>query len=282
MKRLLWAPVTLSLAFLVGCGGSEKPVANSNAPSSNSGSTSNGSKPGIVVPTDPKEIVRVFLDAMRAGNGEQLSALFSSNARIEIEKHGIKIEPPGSANAIFEIGDLKTHGDAILVESLWKEPPTAQGGETQEMEVVWVLRKESAGWRVCEMAVDPGTGEEVEVVNFERLEQPEETPAQPASRVASLPQAATGPAPASAFPQNGLPTNNLQATGLNQLPPANLSMPQAGLPPVGPPTSAAAFPPGTMASGLPAPAGLPSGLPQGGLPGTPNSNPGLPPTNQLR
>lgn len=266
MKRILWAPVALSLAFTVGCGGGDNKTAdapvNANPTVAQSGSAGQPApSTNIVTPTDPKDIVRVFLDAMRAGNAEQLSALFSTAAREEIARQGIKIAPPGSAQATFEIQDAVPQGDAILVTSRWIEPPMAAGETPQEMEVLWVLRKEAAGWRVCEMAVDPGTGEEYEVVNFEKLDEPgtapaAQTPAAPASRVAALPGA---PSSVPASPVGAMP--------------AGQTMPLSNFGSAGLPGS------GTPASGLPG--GLPQSAPLGGTPNNalPGALPGLPPAS---
>jgi hypothetical protein len=105
-----------------------------------------------------KEIVRVFLEAMRKGDGQQLSALFTEAARKEIERQGISIEPPGSAQATFTIDDVTQQGEEILVSSTWLEPEV-EGQPPQKMEVVWVLYKDVPGWRVAGMAVATGPTE---------------------------------------------------------------------------------------------------------------------------
>ena len=287
MKKTLFLPAALSFAMFVGCGSKTEQTAGgpanvgeiASAPGAN-GSLSNGQ---LVLPSEPKEIVRVFLDAMREGRGEQLAALFSTNARAEIQKQGIKIEPPGSAQATFEIGEAVPKDDAMLVSSLWKEPATAVGEMPQEMEVVWELRKEAVGWRVCGMIVDPGTGEEYEVVNFEKLDQPETgVPQAPQTRMASLPQGAPRPAstpvapsvdsmnyqtyPGSGLPNSGLPNSGLPNSGLpnSGLPSAGLpaGMPQGGFPQGSQP--AVGLPPAGQPVGGMAPSGLPGGLPPSG------------------
>lgn len=272
MKKTLFLPAALSFAMFVGCGSKPEQTAGGPAkvgeivstPGAN-GSLSNGQ---LVLPSEPTEIVRVFLDAMREGRGEQLAALFSTNARAEIQKQGIKIEPPGSAQATFEIGEAALQGDAMLVSSLWKEPPATPGEVPQEMEVVWELRKEAAGWRVCGMAVDPGTGEEYEVVNFEKLDEPET--AAPQTRMASMPQA--GPAvPASTPVAPSVNSMNYQAYPGSGLP--NSGLPSAGLP-AGMPQQGG-FPTGSQSTGGLPPVGQPvGGLPQNGLPA------GLPPSGR--
>ena len=143
----------------------------------------------------------------------------------------------------------------MLVSSVWTEPGE-QGDEPSELEVVWELRKEAAGWRVCGMAVDPMTGDDVQVVNFESMEQdPTKVESEP-TRVASvpnvgLPNAAPAMAPAtqstampnSAFP-NQLPQGQLPAASFQQpqLPPvqAGASQGNFSLPP-----ASSSLPPGT-------------------------------------
>jgi hypothetical protein len=296
MKKTLFLPAALSFAMFVGCGSKPDQVANGPAAvgdiPSTAGVNGSPSQNQVVLPSDPKEIVRVFLDAMREGKGEQLAALFSTNARAEIQKHGIKIEPPGSAQATFEIGEAAPQGDAMLVSSLWKEPPATVGEVPQEMEVVWELRKEAAGWRVCGMAVDPGTGDEYEIVNFEKLDEPETgAPQAPQTRMASLPQGIpagtnapqmtgaagmTGapgvgngqgfnggaPMPGSGYvaPAPGVPSSN--STNYQSMPGSGL--PSSGLPAGMPPSG---FSSGSQPTGGLPPAGQPvGGLPQNGLP----------------
>lgn len=277
MKKTLFLPAALSFAMFVGCGSKPEQTAGgpvavgeiASAPGAN-GSLSNGQ---VVLPSEPKEIVRVFLDAMREGKGEQLAALFSTNARAEIQKQGIKIEPPGSAQATFEIGEAVPKDDAMLVSSLWKEPATTVGEMPQEMEVVWELRKEAVGWRVCGMIVDPGTGEEYEVVNFEKLDQPET--AAPQARMASLPQSGpAGPAPTPVAPSvNSMNYQTYPGSGLPNSGLPNSGLPSAGLP-AGMPQQGG-FPTGSQSTGGLPPAGQPvGGLPQNGLPS------GLPPSGR--
>ena len=270
MKKQFLAALALSTVFYVGCGGGDKPVADAppqvpaaDSPSmvSSGNSAPSAAAAGVLTPSDPKEIVRVFLEAMRKGDANQLAALFTEAARKEIERQGITIEPPGSAAATFTIGDATMQDDEVLVSSTWVEPEV-EGEAPKEMEVVWVLHKDIPGWRVAGMAVAVGpTENDLEIVNFENLDEPTmEQPAPPQGRVATLPNA-PAPTGATGLPGNqGLPGNPgagaLPASGLpgggvsGQLPP----LPMNGLPPSGnlPPTG-----------GLPPAGGLP---PSGGLP----------------
>jgi len=254
MKKLLWIPVSAGLLVVVGCGQSPKTAdapptsSNTSAPASTmaNAAPTRAAAAQAPLPSDPKEVVQLFLDSMRQGNGAQLSALMTTAAREEIRRKELVIDPLGSPLATFKIGEAAQQEDAMLVSSVWTEPGE-KGEEPSELEVVWELRKEAAGWRVCGMAVDPMTGDEVQVVNFESMEQdPTKVESEPA-RVASLPNSglpnaapAIAPAtqstnmPTSAFPsqtpQGQLPASSFQQT---QTPPAPITRPQGNfaLPP---------------------------------------------------
>jgi hypothetical protein len=226
MKNLFWASLALSTVFYVGCGGGDKPVADvppqvSTGSQSQLVSTGNAPTSAMpshaAVPSDPKEIVRVFLEAMRKGDGQQLAALFTDAARREIERQGIAIEPPGSAQATFTIGDATMEDGEVLVSSTWLEPEV-EGQPPQTMEVVWVLHKDVPGWRIAGMVVATGPSEDdIEIVNFENLDEPTaEQPLPPQERVANLPGAPNGGS----------------VSGLPSLPPAG-DFPPEGLPPTG-------------------------------------------------
>ncbi len=219
MKKSLWLPLAAGALLVTGCG-TKPEVANTGAADSGAKTTVAATGKTPVAPSDPKEVVRLFLDSMRQGNGNQLSMLLSSLAREEIKNKQLEIAPLGSPEATFKILEAAQDGEAMFVESSWTEP--AQAGQPgTELEVVWELRKEPAGWRICGMAVDPKNGEEIQVVDFEKLE-PEQPAAQDPQRVASLPNA-----PA-AFPAN---TN--APAGQNNQPAFNAQQPAGSFPPAG-------------------------------------------------
>lgn len=266
MRKTIWIPVCLTALLTFGCNKAEQ---TAQAPSKNTTPVSTGGNAGqpaplqtagskVQSPTDPKEVVRLFFDSMRQGNGAQIEALLSTAAREEIKRKDIVIDPLGSPQAMFQIGESALQKDVMLISSTWSEPEQ-NGQPAQDLEVVWELRQEAAGWKICGMAVDPGTGEEVQVVNFERLEQ---EPAPAEQRVASLPNAPVG-----GVPQNVPAPQNFQGQlpASQGLPAAQGLPPAQGLPEIVP-ASGQRPPVANGSAGLPAPVGLP---PQANLPGNP-------------
>ncbi|MCY2985068.1 MAG: hypothetical protein NTY15_15700 [Planctomycetota bacterium] len=257
MKKSLWLPLAAGALLVTGCG-TKPDVAKTGANESGSTTVATAGK-ASVAPSDPKEVVRLFLDSMRQGNGTQLSMLLSTLAREEIKSKQLEIAPLGSPMATFQIQNAVQEGDGMLVESTWTEPEQA-GQPATELDVVWELRKEPAGWRICGMAVDPKNGDEVQIVNFEKLE-PEQPPAQDPQRVASLPNGPTG------FPANTntpVGQNNQPQQPAGSFPPATgNNLPAANMLPAG---NYGPGPTGFQPNQPNQPTNLPARQPAGGLP----------------
>ena len=301
MKKSLWLPLAAGVLLASGCG-TKKEIASTATSTPSTSNVQNGT--ALTTPSDPKEVVRLFLDSMRQGNGAQLSSLLSSLAREEIKRKGLEIAPLGSPMATFGNIEAAEHEGGMLVSSTWTEPEQP-GQPATELEVVWELRKEPAGWRICGMAVDPKNGEEVQIVDFEKLEPEQPTPTQDPQRVAALPNAPTGfptnsTAPAgnlqsnNGSPSNAFPTNNA-FTPNNALPASNFppagKLPPAGNYPAAPignfQTTNNSIPPtatGFQPTGLP-PSNFPANQSTNGLPqpsaqyGNPNQLPPVIPGN---
>lgn len=250
MKKTLLLPLAACLLLASGCG-TKQETANSGTPTESVAPAKTGT--ASTTPSEPKEVVQLFLDSMRAGNGARLSSLLSSLARDEIKRKQLEIAPLGSPNAVFNVGEAAAQDEGMLVSSSWTEPEQA-GQPATKLEVVWELRKEPEGWRICGMAVDPMNGDEVQIVDFERLEP--EAP-QDTQRVASLPNTPAnlppmnpapnnfapnnfepkGNVPQNNFPQNSPPAANQQNyfPPTNHMPPTSYSgqAPAGNYPPVG-------------------------------------------------
>ncbi len=263
MKKTLWLPLAVSLLLTPGCGTNKEVASMVDPAAAVSGTKTNSS---VTIPSEPKEVVQLFLDSMREGNGAQLSNLLSTLAREEIKRKKLEIAPLGSPLANFKVNEAAEQEGGMLVSSTWTEPDQP-GQPATELEVVWELRKEPAGWRICGMAVDPKNGEEVQIVDFEKLEP--DQPSQDPQFVAALPNASSGMpaytgAPLTNYPPNSLPPSSNLAPNANGFAPSNA---QLGFPP-----SNNNLPPATghQPSNLP-PANYPGNQPASGVP-QPNSH----------
>ncbi len=174
MKRVLLLVAISAILMPVGCGGNGDQGAATTA--SNGGSNASGkmvaANGGTQAIIPPSEIVAMFADSIRRGDRETVNKLITEASRIEIQKQGIDLDPPGSPDASYKIGEFRysdDEKDSGFVESLWIEP-AQDGNPPQSTEVVWGVRLENGGWRVCGLAIDMGKDQPAALVNFEDLE----------------------------------------------------------------------------------------------------------------
>lgn len=283
MKRVVWIAMLFASIAQVGCnnsGSSDKQVAapeTSGSSATQATAASPASAPKLAsapaasnAAGAPSEIVAAFLDSMRSGNAQKIESLLSTPARAEIKRQELEISPIGSPKALFKIGDSQmVEPDVALVESTWTE----EVEETKELvvfNVVWELRKEAEGWRICSLAIDDpeDKSDDIKIVNFENLSGDDTGVEQ---RVASLPNGSVPPpngAGAQPAPQQGFPQS-----GGAQLPNGSVNgVPQQGLGSFGPGPAL----PGSAQPGFPPNSNQPTGLPPAGGASLP---PAFPPAN---
>ena len=163
----------LASAALIGCGPSEtastEPVALAVA------------VPAAPLPAPavhPSETtVAQFLDRVRRGDQSQpAAALLTQTARTVLRSLGREVMPIGTPESVFEVtrssataaADGSPSSDDRLVHTLWTEP--AEDGTTTQYQVVWAVIRQSVGWRISGLAMEPSPGAEMVVMDFENPE----------------------------------------------------------------------------------------------------------------
>lgn len=168
----------LLLAGMLGCGGKEsEPAAVASTDDSTKTVAAEtpaktDSPPTLITTEGPREIVQMYLDAVKVGDAKITTALLTSYARQQAEESNIDVTPPGSASATFEVGRmeyLNDAKDAAHVESRWME--TDEAGNVQALPSVWVLAHESEGWRIAGVFVALFEGEPPLILDYEKPEE---------------------------------------------------------------------------------------------------------------
>ena len=167
MKYAWTLLLVLAALAPIGCGG------GSDAPPAANISTENGGGNNTAAPngakTEPPDaVVTAFLESLRKGNDVLAASLLTDRARQETAKKGLKVQPPGTPDMTYQIGQteyVSEAKDGAHVGSVWSEKgPT---GETESFEVIWVLRLEAQGWRIAGMATPVGEDNQPLFLNFE-------------------------------------------------------------------------------------------------------------------
>ncbi len=192
MKSTVWMVVAVLIAgSICGCGTKKESSNATSAANSPPAKAQSANKPQVTVKSStPQEAVTEFLDALRSGNDKNAEALLTTKARQETAAHDMVVAPPGAPNATYTIGQVQHpdgQEDAAYVSCTWSEKNES---DDSSYEVVWILRKESAGWRIAGMATQLAESEKPVFLNFEDLSQlaAELESAERATEVAKRPQ----------------------------------------------------------------------------------------------
>jgi hypothetical protein len=121
------------------------------------------------VPT-PDVTVREFLEAVRKGDDAMAELLLTDLAREETRKHDLSVAPPGSDTAKFEVGKIEyiAANEVAHVESVWTD--IGEDGQPQSDPIIWMLRRDPAGWRIAGMATKIFKDELPLLLDFENPE----------------------------------------------------------------------------------------------------------------
>jgi hypothetical protein len=170
MKRQYWKwsfTVLFAAAVLAGCS------KTASTPSANEQAAQQPAAPVFTepkqVPTEatPDQVVSVFLDSMKVGDAPTIEALLTTKAREETRRHQMPVEPMAAPNAQFQVGApayLPMNPDGAHVQAQWVE---TDGTNNYTHSVIWVLRRETAGWRIAGFAIELIAGQGPQFLNFE-------------------------------------------------------------------------------------------------------------------
>lgn len=157
----------LMLAAVAGCG---------KSPGTNQAATSTGSDTvqadGAQVADGgrkldgPAAATYEFLESLRTGNDEKATAMLSTVAREKAASLNRSVTPPASDTARFTVGSVDYVGDSgARVSCTWTD--LDEEGHPRTDTAVWVLRRESEGWRVVGVAAKIFPDKDPVVLNFE-------------------------------------------------------------------------------------------------------------------
>lgn len=171
MRYHCWVLLSvLLLGLAVGCTDSNKNNA-SGTQAAGQGTADTSKSASAPEAGGPAEAVNQFLEAVRTGNDDVATKMFTPVARQKASELGIQVAPRGSDTARFEVGRVEIlDGDRAQVASKWSD--LNKNGQTRTDEITWMLRRETEGWRVAGMAAVVFEGEPPLLLDFE---QPEET-----------------------------------------------------------------------------------------------------------
>lgn len=171
MKRLNWnwlLVLVLAVGAILGCNKSTTTPPTVNlSPQPEQGVAVPAGPRQVPTEATPDQVVSVFLDAMRAGDASTVETLLTTKAREETRRHQMPVEPMAAPNAQFQVAAaqyLPMNPDGAHVQAQWVE---SDGTNNYTHTVIWVLRRQTDGWRVAGFAIDLVAGQGPQFLNFE-------------------------------------------------------------------------------------------------------------------
>jgi beta-lactamase regulating signal transducer with metallopeptidase domain len=131
------------------------------------GTNVNGKAADAVAQADgPAEVVAAFLEAVKTGNDKAAAKMLSTAARQKSAAFNRGLTPPASDTAKFAVGKVEYTGqDGARVAATWTDLDADKRPKTYE--IVWVLRRESDGWRITGVATQFFPDSAPMTLNFE-------------------------------------------------------------------------------------------------------------------
>ena len=117
---------------------------------------------------NPQEVAQAaatFLAAICSENDEQMFNMLTVDARAALKAKGMSPQLPSSGSTSFEVGEIEMVDEAAHVMSKWYDQ--LPDGTRDMTEVLWMLRKETNGWRVAGMAMKVYDDQPGVILNFE-------------------------------------------------------------------------------------------------------------------
>jgi hypothetical protein len=170
---------------LIGCGkspspgdgpaSSGSPAASTEAQASSQGTSTASSLDRVedLASQDtskPESAVAVFLEALRRGEDEIFTRMYTRAARTQLARLDSPIGPIASDTARFEVGEVEYYPeDRAGVACTWTD--LDMHGNPHTLDLVWILRREPEGWRVGGLAAAMGPDEPPMMLDFEKLDE---------------------------------------------------------------------------------------------------------------
>lgn len=154
--RTFFSAIVLAMIFVpsFGCANGENEKGNVEADGLSEAPSETAKIAGEKARLGPNEAVKAYLDAVRQGDELTMNYLLTKVARKKNEEQDIAVAPPGNESAQFEVDEIVYLDDAKTIAhvgSRWTEEGAS--GLPESYRLIWVARKEQAGWRVAGMMV---------------------------------------------------------------------------------------------------------------------------------
>jgi len=118
----------------------------------------------------PQDVCQNFMNYLRDGKRIDAENLLTRTALTVTTKAGLQLEPMGGPTANYNVNDVRFATTKAKLAQVECSIVETIDGETYEMEVTWLARKQSNGWRISGVMLELQEGSVKDLLSFENMQ----------------------------------------------------------------------------------------------------------------
>ena len=117
----------------------------------------------------PDGVCRKFMKLLQSGNRISAENLLTRTALTVTTGAGLQLEPMGGPNSIFKVNDVLYATNKKKLAQVECTILDKDDGESYEMDMAWLVRKHTSGWRISGVMLELETGKTKDLLSFENV-----------------------------------------------------------------------------------------------------------------
>ena len=117
----------------------------------------------------PDGVCRKFMKLLQSGNRISAENLLTRTALTVTTRAGLQLEPMGGPNSIFKVNQVAYATNKHKLAQVQCTVLDNVDGESYEMDMAWLVRKYSTGWRISGVMLELEPGKAMDLLSFENV-----------------------------------------------------------------------------------------------------------------
>ena len=124
----------------------------------------------VATDATPDGVCRKFMKLLQSGNRISAENLLTRIALTVTIKAGLQLEPMGGPSSIFKINNVAYATNKKKLAQVECTILDKVDGESYEMEMAWLVRKNASGWRISGVMLELEPGQAMDLLSFENAQ----------------------------------------------------------------------------------------------------------------
>ena len=128
------------------------------------------SKKRLTADSTPKEVCQSFMSLLQSGDRIAAENLLTRTALTVTTRAGLQLEPMGGPTSVFKVNDVLYATTKKKLAQVECTIVDKVGNEKYEMDMAWLVRKHSTGWRISGVLLELDPGKAKDLLSFENVQ----------------------------------------------------------------------------------------------------------------